>query len=131
MKKFIFVVTAVILFFSSTIFSQWVEEILPGNIDVALGIDFINQDHGVLGGWHSGGSYDVSGNAYYTLNSGTNWVEALFPDSLRAIVGIQMINDSVVYGAGAYNKSLSDELQKTTEPNLITLHGKDILKVLD
>ena len=114
---FFFLISAVILL-ASTVYSQWTEQTLPGDIAVALGIDFIDQNQGVLGGWHFGTSSDVEGNAYYTTNGGNNWVEALFPDSMRVIVGIQMINNSVVYGAGAYNKSSSDELNKNREPKL-------------
>jgi hypothetical protein len=90
---------------STEIKSQWIEQTLPGNIDVALGIDFINQDQGVLGGWHFSGSPDITGNAYYTTNSGTNWIEAAYPDSMRVIVEVQLINNMLGYGAGAYNLS--------------------------
>lgn len=92
-----------ILFVTIPVYSQWVQQTLPGDIDVTLGIDFINQNHGVMGGWHFSISPDVVANAYYTTNAGTNWYEASFPDSMRVIVGIQMIDDLVAYGAGAYN----------------------------
>jgi len=85
--------------------SQWMQQSLPGDIDVTLGIDFINQDHGLLGGWHFNFGGQIFGNAFYTTNSGTNWIEASFPDSMRVIVGLQILSDSVAYGAGAYNIS--------------------------
>jgi photosystem II stability/assembly factor-like uncharacterized protein len=80
-----------------------VQQTLPGDIDVALGIDFINQNHGLLGGWHTTVMPDIAGNAYYTTNGGTNWIEATYPDSLRGIVSIQMMDENIAYGAGAYN----------------------------
>jgi len=87
---------------SYSVFPQWIQQSLPGYNNVVLGIDFINQNHGILGGWYGGIPY-ISGNAFYTNNGGINWVAALIPDSMRVIVEVQMINDSLVYGAGAYN----------------------------
>jgi len=83
--------------------AQWVQQTLPGDVDITLGIDFINQNHGLLGGWHFNFGGEIFGNAFFTTDSGTNWFEASFPDSMRVIVGVQMLSDLVAYGAGAYN----------------------------
>ena len=85
--------------------SQWVQQSLPGDIDVTLGIDFINQGHGLLGGWHFDFAGQVFGNAFYTNNSGADWFEASIPDSMRVMVGVQMFDNLNGYGAGAYNIS--------------------------
>ena len=92
-----------LLLLALPLYPQWVQQNLPGDIDVALGIDFIDQNKGVIGGWHTTIIPDIAGNAYYTVNGGTNWVEAVFPDSMRVIVSAQMINENVAYGAGACN----------------------------
>ncbi|MGB5531380.1 MAG: hypothetical protein WBQ32_15535 [Ignavibacteriaceae bacterium] len=103
-----FLVIAFLLFIFP-LYPQWIQQTLPGDIDVALGIDFINQDHGVMGGWHITVFPDINGKAYYTSDGGTNWFEAAVPDSMRVIVGIQMINDNIAYGAGAYNLTIPNE----------------------
>ena len=105
MKNSILFLTISLFIFSSYLQAQWIEQTLPGDIDVTLGIDFINQNHGVMGGWHFNFAGEIYGNAFYTTNAGTNWVEASIPDSMRVIVGIKMINDNIGYGAGAYNLS--------------------------
>jgi photosystem II stability/assembly factor-like uncharacterized protein len=98
------------LLFTISIYPQWVQQNLPGDIDVTLGIDFINQDQGLLGGWHFNFGGQIFGNAFYTTDSGTNWIEASFPDSMRVIVELQMLGDSVAYGSGAYNISTAESL---------------------
>ncbi len=89
------------------LYPQWVQQNLSGDIDVALGIDFINQDHGVVGGWHINFGGQFVGNAFFTTDAGTNWFEATIPDSLRVIVDLQMINENIAYGAGAYNQTFT------------------------
>ena len=69
-----FVFSLIIL--SSNPKAQWIEQTLPGDIDVTLGIDFINQNQGVIGGWHLNFAGEFIGNAFYTNDAGTNWVEA-------------------------------------------------------
>ena len=99
-----FLVIALLLF-TFPLYPQWILQTLPGDIDVTLGIDFTNQNKGVMGGWHFNFAGQVYGNAFYTNDGGTNWFDATFPDSMRVIVGIQMLSDLVAYGAGAYNSS--------------------------
>jgi len=93
------------LLFEFPIYPQWAVQSLPGDIDVTLGIDFIDQNHGVVGGWHFNFASQVIGNAFYTSNSGTDWLEATIPDSMRVMVGVQMFDTTKGYGAGAYNTS--------------------------
>ncbi|MBT8379040.1 MAG: hypothetical protein KJN64_07410 [Ignavibacteria bacterium] len=102
MKTLSYFITIVFILFSYPIHSQWMQQTLPGDIDVALGIDFINQNLGLMGGWHTTVMPEIAGNAYYTTNGGTDWIEAAFPDSMRVIVGLQMIDENFAYGAGAY-----------------------------
>ncbi len=101
---FYFSAIALILFLSPA-YPQWTQQTLPGDIDVTLGIDFIAQDHGLMGGWHFNFGGQIFGNAFYTTNSGAVWLEANFPDSMRVIVGVQMLNNLIAYSAGAYNSS--------------------------
>lgn len=95
-----------VIFSSVPAYPQWVQQTLPGDIDVTLGIDFINENIGVMGGWHINLGGQLVGNAFYTANAGTNWFEAAIPDSMRVIVDLQMLNANTAYGAGAYNQTL-------------------------
>jgi len=111
------------LLFTTLAYSQWVQQTLPGDIDVTLGIDFINQNKGVMGGWHFNFGGQIFGNAFYSNDAGTNWNESTFPDSLRIIAGVQMINDDLAYGAGAYNKtttlpSLNSNFNQNLDPGI-------------
>jgi len=115
---FYFSAIALILFLSPA-YPQWVQQTLPGDIDVALGIDFIDQENGLMGGWHFNFGGQIFGNAFYTTNSGTDWFEANFPDSMRVIVGVQMLNNLIAFGAGAYNRT---GILSTTSSN----HHQDI-----
>ena len=103
MKTFYHSLTIIFVLFLYPIHPQWVQQTLPVDIDVTLGIDFIDQDHGLMGGWHFNYGGQIFGNAFYTTNGGTDWIEASFPDSMRVIVNLQMMNENVAYGAGAYN----------------------------
>ncbi len=104
--KTIFYFSAIALILSlSSAYPQWIQQTLPGDIDVTLGIDFIDHDHGLMGGWHFNFGGQIFGNAFYTTNSGTDWFEANFPDSMRVIVGVQMFNNLIAFGAGAYNRT--------------------------
>jgi FlgD Ig-like domain len=85
--------------------------VVPGDFDVGLGIDFISVNQGVMGGWHINFAGDFIGNAFYTSDAGTNWIEATIPDSMRVMVNTQMINNSIAYGAGAYNQSVTNPIQ--------------------
>jgi len=91
------------IIFSYPIHPQWVQQALPGEINVTLGIDFLNQNDGIAGGWYGNISQQIYGKAFYTNNGGNNWMEATTPDSMRVMVGVQMINNMITYGAGAYN----------------------------
>jgi photosystem II stability/assembly factor-like uncharacterized protein len=95
-----------IFLFSSALQAQWIEQTLPGDIVVTLGIDFFNQNHGITGGWEGDLSQQIFGEVYYTTNGGINWIEATLPDSMRVMVEVQMIDDMRAYGAGAYNQTL-------------------------
>ena len=109
MKTLFYLTVITLVLLISPMHAQWMQQTLPGDIDVTLGIDFIDQNHGVMGGWHFNFGGQIFGNAFYTTNSGTNWIEATVPDSMRIIVGVQMFNDNVAYGAGAYNFPLKSK----------------------
>jgi photosystem II stability/assembly factor-like uncharacterized protein len=87
------------IFIPSTLFSQWVQQNVPSDLDMILSIDFANVNTGVACGWKE----NFTGKAAYTTNSGLNWIIAQFPDSSRSLVVVQMINDNTGYIAGAYN----------------------------
>ena len=97
MKKLILI----ILFCPTLLYSQWVQQTVPSNIDIVLCIDFINANTGVAGGWEN--ITIVKGRAIYTTNSGINWIPAQIPDSSRSLVKSQFVNDNTGYIAGAYN----------------------------
>ena len=105
MKTCFLLAVFVLILSTFSAYPQWIEQTLPGDIDVTLGIDFIDQNHGVMGGWHFNFAGQVIGNAFYTTNSGTIWFEASIPDSMRVMVGVQMFDNMNGYGAGAYNIS--------------------------
>jgi photosystem II stability/assembly factor-like uncharacterized protein len=92
--------------------AQWIEQIVPGDITVALGIDFIDQDNGVMGGWHFNFAGEVFGNSYYTSDAGTNWIETNIPDSMRVLIGEKLFTSNLGYGFGAYNLLTSSVNQK-------------------
>ena len=116
MKTFFSFLAAIFIIFSSNINSQWVQQTLPGDINVTLGIDFLNQNHGITGGWYGDISQQIYGKAYYTYDGGSNWIEASVPDSMRVMVGVQMINENLSYGAGAYNL-LGSKANPVPNPN--------------
>ena len=95
MKKIILA----LLLFSAILFSQWVQQYPPSDIELILSIDFANTNTGAAGGW--GGGY--FGKAVYTTNSGINWYMAQVPDSSRSMVKVQLIDNNTGYIAGAYN----------------------------
>ncbi|MDZ7622908.1 MAG: hypothetical protein U5J96_00450 [Ignavibacteriaceae bacterium] len=66
--------------------AQWVEQILPGDIVVTLGIDFSNQYHGITGGWEGDLSQQIYGVTYYTNDGGSLEIESAVPDSMRVMV---------------------------------------------
>ena len=103
MKKLFCFAFYITLFSITSNYPQWIQQTLPGDIDVTLGIDFINQNRGIMGGWHFNFAGQIFGNAFYTTDSGANWIEASIPDSMRVIVGTQMFTYLAAYGAGAYN----------------------------
>ncbi|NNG25988.1 MAG: hypothetical protein HKM87_00565, partial [Ignavibacteriaceae bacterium] len=110
MKTFYYSLIIIFILFLYPLHSQWVQQYLPGDIDVALGIDFINQNKGLMGGWHTTVMPDIGGNAYYTTNGGITWIEANFPHSMRVIVNLQIMNENVAYGAGAYNIATTENM---------------------
>ncbi|MBK8552320.1 MAG: T9SS type A sorting domain-containing protein [Ignavibacteria bacterium] len=81
--------------------SQWVQQTLPPDGGIILGIDFTDPGHGVIGGW----TYESQPTArgYYTTNGGVNWLSSSVPDSVRAITDIQFISKETGYATGAYN----------------------------
>ena len=95
MKKIILA----LLLFPAILFSQWVQQYPPSDIELILSIDFANTNIGAAGGW--GGGY--FGKAVYTTNSGINWYMAQVPDSSRSLVKVQLIDNNTGYIAGAYN----------------------------
>jgi len=63
MKNLIWFFVFSLLILSSNPKAQWIEQTLPGDIDVTLGIDFIDQNHGVMGGWHFNFGGKIFGNS--------------------------------------------------------------------
>jgi len=100
MKTIIF--TLYILTFN--LYSQWIRQSVPSDIDMILSIDFIDQNSGVASGW----KFSFNGKAIYTTNSGTTWLLASLPDSSRSMVKIQMLNSATGYIAGACNTLFDD-----------------------
>ncbi|MBV6421149.1 MAG: Ycf48-like protein [Ignavibacteriaceae bacterium] len=90
--------------------AQWVEQTLPGDIVVTLGIDFSNQNHGITGGWGGDFSQQIFGVAYYTNDGGSSWIESSVPDSMRVMIEAQVISDQIAYAAGAYNLTFTNNL---------------------
>ena len=105
MKNIFWLLAIVEILITSIAYPQWIEQTLPGDVNISLGIDFINQDHGVTGGWHFNIAAQIFGNAFYTTDSGTSWIEATIPDSMRVMVDVQMFDGLIAYGVGAYNKT--------------------------
>ncbi len=101
MKKII----CIFLFIPSLLFSQWVQQYPPSDIELILSIDFANANIGAAGGWGGG----PLGKAVYTTNSGVNWLLAQVPDSSRSLVKVQLIDNSTGYIAGAYNIFKNDD----------------------
>ena len=118
MKKLILI----ILFCPTLLYSQWVQQTLPTNIDMVICVDFINANTGVAGGWENVNTF--KGTALYTTNSGTNWITSQIPDSSRAIVKAQFINDNTGYSAGAYNSiyPYSTKIISNLKENIHRLH---------
>ena len=108
MKRVCWLIVLGVFVFSAVVKSQWVEQSLPGNINVLLGIDFINSNHGVTGGWYGDLYQQIYGKGYYTTDGGNNWFEAVVPDSMRVMVNVQIVSDTVGYSAGAYNLPVSE-----------------------
>ena len=108
MKKLIFI----ILFCPSVLFSQWIQQTVPSNIDMVLCIDFINANTGIAGGWEIVSVFE--GRALYTTNAGDNWFHAQVPDSCWSLVKAQFVNENTGYIAGAYdlNKNKFDNSSK-------------------
>ncbi len=120
MKTLYYFAVIIFVFSSSTLQSQWIQQTLPGDINVTLGIDFLNQNHGITGGWYGNISQQIYGKAYYTINGGSNWIEAVTPDSMRVMVDVQMISDSVTYGAGAYNLSITNAGSSSNQNQILS-----------
>ena len=104
----------IILFCPTLLFSQWVQQTLPPNIDIVACIDFINTNTGVAGG--SEYIIEFEGRAIYTTNSGTNWIQAQIPDSSRGISKVQFVNSNTGYMTGAYNCSYSYTSKNKSKP---------------
>jgi len=120
MKTLYYFAVIIFVFSSSASQSQWIQQTLPGDINVTLGIDFLNQNHGITGGWYGNISQQIYGKAYYTINGGSNWIEAITPDSMRVMVDVQMISDSVTYGAGAYNLSITNAGSSSNQNQILS-----------
>jgi hypothetical protein len=126
MKSIFQVLTFCFLIFSSLSHSQWTEQTIPGDILITLGIDFNDQNHGVMGGWHFNFGGNVFGNSFYTTDTGTNWIETNIPDSMRVLIGVKLFNDNLGYGVGAYNLSTPKSSQNNPgqTKNFSSVHRK-------
>ncbi len=105
MKTCFLLAVFVLILSTFSAYPQWFQQTLSGDININIGIDFIDQNHGLTGGWYGDLSQQIYGTAFYTNDGGNNWIAATSPDSFRVMVSVQMINDLVAYGAGAYNRS--------------------------
>jgi hypothetical protein len=114
MKNFILLIIIYLLLNTSTLKAQWIEQTLPGDVDVTLGIDFINKNNGILGGWHYDLVNNIWGNAFYTTDAGTNWIEAYIPIDMRVMVDVQLLDNNYGYGVGAYNLTGTNQRQNNT-----------------
>ncbi len=114
MKKIILI----LLLTPAILFSQWIQQYPPSNIELILSIDFVNTNTGAAGGWGGG----FFGKAVYTTNSGANWFLAQVPDSSRSLVKVQLIDNNTGYIAGAYNIFKKDNYLSSyiNEKNSIT-----------
>jgi hypothetical protein len=114
-----------LLLFPSLLFSQWVHQITPTDVDMLLSIDFANSNTGVAGGW----VWEFRGKAVYTTNSGNTWLLAQVPDSSRSFVKAQMIDANVGYIAGAYNSyPLNEYKVKQYEKEIQIIHQDSYLR---
>ena len=121
MKQFFLILTFYLFIFSAHSHSQWIEQLLPGDIEVCFGIDFVNQNHGVIGGEHINLAGQFLANAFYTFDAGTNWIEATIPGSMRVMLDIKLFDDNIGYGVGAYNLSIISYKQNNIQQD-ISLH---------
>jgi photosystem II stability/assembly factor-like uncharacterized protein len=90
-----------LLILTVPIYSQWVQQPLPSDLNMALSVDFTNVSSGITCGWKTG----FTGKAAYTTNSGATWQLAQVPDSSRSLVSVQMLNSLTGFIGGAYNKT--------------------------
>ena len=123
MKKLILI----ILLCPALLYSQWIQQTVPSDIDLLRTIDFINSNTGVVAGWS--GTYILSGRVIYTTNSGINWYNAQIPDSSQGFMKVQLVTSSIGYLAGAYTpiyKNTYSKIQKSNEKRIKSSNPKQL-----
>jgi len=90
-----------IFFANLSVHSQWIDQFNMTDMGLILSMDFGDSLHGSGAGWIllNGLAY---GRATYTTDGGLSWSFASLPDSVRTLNQVHFINNSVVYGIGAY-----------------------------
>ena len=123
MNKTFFLIYLFAISLSSTLFSQWNEQNVNGNLSFISDLDFYNDKVGII----AGACFDYerfNGRIFKTSDSGINWFQTNIPDSISIISSVKFITDSLIYGSGSrflppdlhnsYPGSLNNAVQNQT-----------------
>jgi len=85
-------------------FAQWVNQQLPAQSEVILGLSLFYNGDAAASGWGLGPTGNISARAYYSTNFGTIWNSASLPDSARSIIDLQKtLDEDILFASGARN----------------------------